>query len=128
MRKFANSLYADYLKAIFIEKVIQYAKAFWQKQRLFGVFVTNYDFCCKSATKTLLDFALTARCGLNLEVFLYGKELAVLPYGKAIGHARNVIGHRAGFIHFSVSLKFIGQQADVFKENLEQLTHDARGF
>ena len=54
MRKFSNSLNADYPRAIFIEKVIQYAKAFWLKQRLFGVFVTNCCVCCKFATNTWL--------------------------------------------------------------------------
>jgi hypothetical protein len=51
VRKFANFLNADYPRAIFIEKVSQYAKAFWLKQRLFGVFVTNCCVCCKFATK-----------------------------------------------------------------------------
>jgi hypothetical protein len=57
VRKFANFLNADYPRAIFIEKVSQYAKAFWLKQRLFGVFVTNCCVCCKFATKHLLDGA-----------------------------------------------------------------------
>jgi hypothetical protein len=66
VRKFANFLNANYLKAIFIEKVIKYAKAFLLKQQLFGVFVTNCCICCKFATNILLDGAYIARCGLNL--------------------------------------------------------------
>ena len=66
MRKFANSLNADYPRAIFIEKVSQYAKAFWLKQRLFGVFVTNCCVCCKFATNDVA-FPLKALIGLVYE-------------------------------------------------------------
>lgn len=118
VRKFANFLNADYPRAIFIEKVSQYAKAFWLKQRLFGVFVTNCCVCCKFATKCwglLASKPLWDRVTmvygrlLNLQVFFHRKQLAVLAYGIAICHAGNVVGHRPRFIHFGVGLKFIGQ-------------------